>query len=344
MFKPSSGLFRACKSSVGVHGCSWFKTKSRHYSKYHPISDITFKTVLPEGPVNPQAVPLVILHGLFGSYMNFSTFARQYSRKYNTKIYLLNLRNHSDPQNHSSVMNFVAMASDLDHFMYKQNIQECDLFGFSLGGKTSMAACLGTDFKSHVSDRVRKLVVGDISPLPLRDGDWDIPHVMDALVLLDKQLPQIKTRNEADDFLKQYISSVEVRSFLLSNLKKNENSQREGLFDWKFNLSGIASNLSEIADFPFKTPEIVQEMHNLGYDHVTSYPWTPFEKPTLFLKGETSPLINTKSERTIRTISTFFPNYNLYQFDGCSHWIHAEKYALFFSKMEEFLEGSVKRE
>jgi len=322
--------------------------QTRNYSQYNPIPDITFKSVEPEQQehhhhkyIDDKKVPLIVLHGLFGSYLNFSTFAKQYSQKHHTKVYLLNLRNHSEKQNHSSVMNFAVMASDLAHFVNKHHIEEFDLFGFSLGGKTSMSACLGNDFKDHVANRVRKLIIGDISPLPLSDSEWDIPTVMNGLVLLDKELDHMTTRAQADQFLKNHVGNPEVRSFLLSNLKKKDSSSsRSGVFDWKFNLSGLSNNLDEIADFPYKTESIVQELKGMGRENITQLPWAPFEKPTLFMKGELSPLINSKSERTLTTIKTFFPNYELFQFDGCTHWIHAEKYALFFSKMEEFLNAS----
>ena len=106
----------------------------RNYTQYKPIPDITFKTV--QGSEDKNGLPLVILHGLFGSYLNFSTFARQFSQQHHRPVHLVNLRNHSDPQNHSPVMNFTVMASDLALFLDKHKIEECDLFGFSLGGKT----------------------------------------------------------------------------------------------------------------------------------------------------------------------------------------------------------------
>lgn len=338
--------------------------QKRFYSKkLNPspplLPEITFKTIQPEEhmssstssstfsshqqhhhAISSSSPPLVILHGLFGSYLNFSTFARHYSSKFRTRVYLVNLRNHSDPQNHSPEMTFTLMASDLAQFLQKQEISECDLFGFSLGGKTAMTACLSDEFKQSVAQKVRKLVVGDISPLPLRDSEWDIPHVVQALLLLDEKLPEMKTRSEADAFLQTYIPNVEVRGFLLSNLKRNENEPhiRKGVFDWKFNLKAISSNLHEIADFPYKTQRVFNEMVELGQNYsIRNEPWTSFEKETLFLKGGKSNLINTKSHRTMETIQTFFPNYKLFEFENCGHWIHAEKYSLFVKVMEEFL-------
>ena len=200
-----------------------------------------------------------------------------------------------------------------------------------------MTACLGDDFKNAVAKKVRKLVVGDISPLPLRDGDWDIPQVVNALLLLDQKLPSMTTRAEADHFLQPYIPSLEVRGFLLSNLTKNESPNRKGVFDWKFNLNAVANNLNEIADFPHKTESIIRECQELGKTNITNLPWTPYDKPVLFLKGEKSPLINISSPRTLEILQTFFPNHQIYQFNQCGHWIHAEKYNEFYQKMVEFL-------
>ncbi|KAL9653839.1 hypothetical protein ABK040_012900 [Willaertia magna] len=313
-----------------------FIVKKRNYStSFHPIENITYK-VISSGNENNNSVPLIILHGLFGSYLNFTTFAKNYSLKNQTNIYLVNLRNHSDEQNHSPIMNYIEMASDLANFIKTQKLEQFDLFGFSLGGKTSMSACLSTlpFLQDNVNKKVRRLIIGDISPLPLMDGDWDIPHVVNSLLKVDQNLNKIKSRHEADDLLKNDIPNIEVRNFLLSNLTRRDN---EKPFEWKFNLKAISENLPHLADFPFKTQETIQELKE---KEIINLDWKPFTKKTFFLKGEKSQLLKLENDRTKSALKQFFPNYESFQFDNCGHWIHAENPKLFFEKMEEYLNCS----
>jgi esterase len=272
---------------------------------------------------NDKPLPLVVIHGLFGSKMNFFTFSRAQAREHNRDCYLLDLRNHGSSGHHDTDMSLRSMGLDLDVFLEQQGIEKCDLLGFSLGGKVSMAACL--DPELNVAQRVNRLIVGDIAPIKYFNHEtWDIPYTMQALLKVDEQvrLGNIKKKSEADIILKENgILNEATRSFLLTNLDRNSN----GDYYWKFNLRGLAENVHEIADFPFHPND----------SSASNY--VPFNKPTLFLVGGRSHLVEMHSPETAEVISTFFPKHRTIVFKDSGHWIHTENPSLFKKSIEEFL-------
>ena len=279
------------------------------------------------------------------SSMNFYTFSRQQSREWNRDCYLIDLRNHGSSGHDDYDMSITSMAHDLEQFLNEQQIDECDLLGFSLGGKVSMAACLNPHLS--VRNRVSRLIIGDIAPVAYREGQWDIPSVMNALQALNDQLPHIQKRSDADEVLKrQGVDSSAVRSFLLSNLDYQQQQQQQSSsssssnFYWKFNLRGLLNGLNDIADFPYKTTTTTTtttSTNTTTHDNDTSNSYAPFEKPTMFIIGEKSRLLEMKSPEVQSTVQSFFPQAQHTVFENCGHWVHTENPALFKKTVEQFL-------
>jgi esterase len=272
-----------------------------------------------KGPTNLP--PLVIIHGLFGSGNNFATVAKQL----NQDVYLLDIRNHGNSP-HDEDMKLTTMADDLEHFLEKNNLNQIDLFGFSMGGKIAMTSALRDPQK--MEKIVRKLIIGDISPLPITNAaHWDIPQVMDALMQVDKHLPQMDNRKEADDILKRAgLRNTMVNNFLLSNLLRVGNSG-PNKYKWRFNLHALHDNLPTMASFPYHPPNINTNSGILNKNQ--------FHNPTLFIKGERSNLI---PEESLPIINAFFPNHKLVEFPNAGHWIHTENPKLFDETLKNFLE------
>lgn len=105
----------------------------------------------------PDRLPLVLVHGLFGSSSNFRQVARLCSQRLSTRVLLPDLRNHgSSPW--SNDCSFESMASDLMFVLDREHISRAWLCGHSLGGKAVMAASL-----MH-PDRVAGMLSVDIAP------------------------------------------------------------------------------------------------------------------------------------------------------------------------------------
>ena len=99
--------------------------------------------------------PIIILHGLFGSCVNWKTVSEMLSSQFS--VYTLDLRNHGESP-HSEQFNYNVMTEDLKQFIQRHNLQKVILIGHSLGGKTAMT------FASTYPQMVDKLIIVDIAP------------------------------------------------------------------------------------------------------------------------------------------------------------------------------------
>lgn len=242
-----------------------------------------------------EGKPLIILHGLFGSSDNWISIARKLGEK--RKVYVIDQRNHGDSP-HSDEFSYDAMAADLKEFIDDHSISNFDLIGHSLGGKTAMF------FASIHPSLVNKLIVVDIAP-----KQYPVHHdtIIEGLKSID--LYTLKSRNEADKALSEYVPLLGVRQFLLKNLKRTS----EG-FGWKINIDVIQKEIAEV-----------------GKALATG---SSFNKPTLFIRGGMSNYI---LEDDMEQILSHFANAKLTTVKGASHWVHAEKPDVFLDEVSTFL-------
>ncbi|MCO6500362.1 MAG: alpha/beta fold hydrolase [Vicingus serpentipes] len=243
--------------------------------------------------------PLIILHGLFGSLDNWMTLAKKLSTSY--EVFIVDARNHGQSPK-SDIFNYDVMADDLYAFLLEHQIVDPVILGHSMGGKTAM------QFAMNYPNKIDKLVVVDIAP-----KSYPVHHkeIIDGMLSLN--FDNIKTRNEADEQLSQYIPEPAVRQFLLKNLYWSTKNK----LDWRFNLSVINQNINEVG----------KELSNI----------TPFNKPTLFVRGEKSNYITAEDYDNILNL---FPKAAIKSLN-CGHWIHAEKPLEFEQLLVTFLGSSV---
>lgn len=240
--------------------------------------------------------PLIILHGLFGSADNWFSIAKELEKDYT--LYLIDQRNHGDSP-HSEEWNYQLMAADLKELMDDQGIESAYLMGHSMGGKTAMA------FALQIPEKVKKLIVADISPRYYPLHHQEILKGLNAI-----PVGQIKSRKEADDILAKYVSNIGIRQFLLKSLGRNE----AGGFEWKVNLKVITEKIEIVGD-------------EINSDR-------PFENPTLFMGGENSDYIQ---ESDKADISMLFPNSNIIYIKNAGHWLHAEQPGAVIETVRAFL-------
>ncbi len=205
--------------------------------------DIAHQT-LGEGP------PLLVLHGLFGSGVNWRSIARGLARC--RTVHLLDARNHGASPHHPH-MDYPALARDVAAFMDREGIARADVIGHSMGGKTAMRLAL------DAPDRVARLMVVDIAPAP--SGSDHLP-LIEALLALP--LAEFTRRAEADEALATEVAEAGLRAFLLQNL-----ASREGGLGWRINLPAIRDNMAAL----------------LGFDGPAGH---PFEGEALFVRGALS--------------------------------------------------------
>lgn len=245
------------------------------------------------------AQSVVLLHGLFGSGDNLGALARELAPEY--RVVSVDLRNHGRSP-HSASMTLGELAGDVLAVLDDLGITSAHLVGHSLGGKVAMQLAL------TAAARVDHLVSADIAPVRYA------PHHQQIIAgLRAVDLEQLHQRGDADAPLAQFVDELPVRQFLLKSLYRDEAG-----FHWRFNLPALIN----------------------GYEEILAAPTgTPFEGPTLFIKGELSDYLLPEYEPAIRAL---FPNCSVKIINGTGHWLHGEKPQVFNKLVKRFLASPAK--
>lgn len=159
-------------------------------------------------------LPLVLIHGLFGSLDNLGILARdliQYRR-----LIQIDVRNHGlSPR--SNEMSYALMAQDVLETLDGLGIERFGVIGHSMGGKIAMM------LTALAPDRVAGLVVIDMAPVayPTRHHD-DIFAALQAVTHAG-----ITSRSQAATLMRQTLAEEGVIQFLLKSFHEGE---------WRFNV------------------------------------------------------------------------------------------------------------
>lgn len=256
--------------------------------------------------ISGQGDPLILLHGLFGSLENLGGIAQRLEDDW--QVHALDARNHGRSP-HSGDMDYAAMAADVIAYMDARGLEKAALLGHSMGGKTAMQVAL------NAPGRVSALIVADIAPVTYRPRH---DAVMEGLKQVD--LEQVKSRQDADRMLSEYVEMLPVRQFLLKNLQRvptDEQKSGAAVFRWRLNLPVIQACYDNLAAAP----------DGAG----------PYAGPTLFIKGEDSPYIQEKHRDTVLSL---FPGADVKVIQGTGHWLHAEKPDTFATLCRRFLQDA----
>jgi pimeloyl-ACP methyl ester carboxylesterase len=241
---------------------------------------------------------LVILHGLFGSGDNWLTVSKLLSEKH--QLILIDQRNHGRSP-HSQDWNYDCMADDLYELIQDLNLQNPILMGHSMGGKTVM------QFAIRYPQVASKIIVVDISPKP-----YPLHHQTILEGLLNVQLANITSRQEAEAQMTPFIEQSDVRQFLLKNLYRLDSGQ----FAWRINL-----------------PLIVEKIAEVGVGQSSA---TPIITPTLFVRGQLSNYIKDSDWPAMQQL---FPNSELVTVADAGHWVQAEQPVNFVAAVKPFIES-----
>ena len=246
--------------------------------------------------VGETGPPLLVLHGLFGAGSNWRTIARGLEDC--RSVYLLDARNHGSSP-HTAMMDYAAMAADVEAFMDRHAIESADILGHSMGGKTAMQLAL------HRPQRVSRLLVVDIAPAPSPSN-----HLALIDTLLALPIEQFTRRSEVDQRLAQSEADAVLRAFLLQNISTTANG-----FKWRINLAVLRECMPALLAFDCE-PALV------------------FNGPTAFIRGARSEYVTDK--HSVR-IAELFPAASIHTVPDAGHWVHAEQAALFLRAARSFL-------
>ncbi len=233
---------------------------------------------------DPGLPPLLIAHGLFGSARNWGVIARRLADRFHVTV--PDMRNHGDSPWHDR-HGYEEMAADLDP------LAGGDVIGHSMGGKAAMMLALTRP------DRVRRLIVADIAPVPYGHTQVHNIHAMRAV-----DLSNVTRRSEAAAALDV---DPGVRDFLLQSLDA-------GAGRWKLNLDALEAEMPRILGFPDTDAR--------------------FDGPALFLSGAESDYVRREHRDRIKAL---FPAARFARIPGAGHWLHAEKPREFEAAVLSFL-------
>ena len=173
----------------------------------------------------PDAPPLLIAHGLYGSARNWGVISKRLSQW--RPVSAVDMRNHGQSPWHDS-HSYEDLAEDL----IAELPVGSDLLGHSMGGKAAMMAAL-----TH-PNHVRKLIVADIAPVTYTHSQLPMIEAMEAV-----DLGTISSRGDADEQLSSMVSDAGVRAFLLQSLDVRSQN-------WRLNLPVLRREMPKIIGFP----------------------------------------------------------------------------------------------
>ncbi len=240
--------------------------------------------------------PLLVFHGLFGMLDNWGSFGKEFGELFPT--HLMDLRNHGKSF-HSEEMDLDAMTVDILNYMEAHGLEKINLLGHSLGGKAVMT------FAITYPEKVDHLIVVDMAPKAYP------PHhqgIIKALQSVDFSV--VKSRQEAEGILSEYIHEKSVIQFLAKNLYWTE----EKNLAWRFNLKTLAEKYNDFVSSAIKFGQ--------------------FSGETLFMGGAKSNYILPQDEFLIKQQ---FPNSKIIHIANAGHWVQAENPKDFNQAVKDFL-------
>lgn len=250
------------------------------------------------GDTSNSSPPLIIVHGLFGSSLNWRSIARQLSEQYH--VYVIDQRNHGQSPHHNS-MTYSDMVADLHQFIIEHNLRKIYLCGHSMGGKTAML------FALQYPELVEKLAVLDIAPVAYTHS---YNTFLDTLMSID--LMQIKSRGEAEKLAQKGIPDMATRLFLMQSLVHDDKG-----YVWRLNLPVLKKYMSQIIGFPM--------------DSITG---KEYSGKSLFLYGEDSDYVQPQHYAIIKQ---YFSNCKINGIVNAGHWLHVEQGKQMIISLQNFL-------
>ncbi|WP_261642670.1 esterase [Erwinia mallotivora] len=170
------------------------------------------------------SLPVVLIHGLFGSLDNLAGLAR--GLKAEQQVIQIDVRNHGlSPR--SSEMHYAAMAQDVTETLDSLGVEQFVVIGHSMGGKIAMS------LTAAAPDRVAKLVVIDMAPVAYKARHHDTIFAgLNAV-----SAAAIKQRSEAATLMRETIKEEGIIQFLLKSFHEGE---------WRFNVPVLMAEYDQL--------------------------------------------------------------------------------------------------
>ncbi|MCV2882918.1 alpha/beta fold hydrolase [Actibacterium sp. XHP0104] len=179
-----------------------------------------------------EKLPLLIVHGLFGSARNWGVIAKRMSDT--RQVITVDMRNHGD-SHWRPTHSYTDMAADLAEVIETHG-GRADVVGHSMGGKASMMLALTRP------ELVNRLIVADIAPVAYAHDNTSLITAMRQV-----DLETVEKRSDADRQLAQHVEDPGVRAFLLQSLDVKERR-------WRLNFDVLEAEMPKIVGWPEDVP------------------------------------------------------------------------------------------
>ena len=242
--------------------------------------------------------PLLILHGLFGSGMNWRRIARDLGAT--RRVLSVDLRNHgASPW--AGTMSYPEMAEDVAALIDHVGLKRPAVLGHSMGGKVAMTLALTQP------TCVERLIVADIAPVTYGDRFSSFTDAMRGVAAM-----QATGREEVKRALLTSIPDDRTVGFLMTNLVRHGEQ-----YDWRINVAGIGASMAGIGGWP-------EEFDALRYDG-----------PVTVMNGERSDYIGVEDRPHFAQL---FPRVQFVTIAGAGHWLHADQPEAFIDAVKQALQ------
>ena len=257
-----------------------------------------------------SGVPLLILHGLYGSSDNWATFARKIGDL--CTVILPDLRNHGRSPS-SEIHDYSSMSDDIFELSEKLSLNRFFIAGHSMGAKVAVK------FALRHPGKIKGLIAGDVSPFH-KNTDLSIYHEHDTILeaIINLNIKHLKTRDQAELMLSDTIRSPKVRALILKNLER----EGDGSFRWRINAGALASSL-----------DIILYRLEVDDSEMAEAKWLP----ALFLRGAHSGYLPVSHFEEIRKV---FRLAGFQTVPDAGHWLQADNQAFVEAAFRDFISGN----
>ncbi|MGE4231939.1 MAG: alpha/beta fold hydrolase [Bacteriovoracia bacterium] len=239
---------------------------------------------------SPKDPCVVLLHGFLGTARNLYTLGQKVSEA-GYFVLAYDQRGHGlSPHFSAEKYTLEEMANDLFHILSQNHIEKAHLVGHSMGGRVALEAAIIAKQK------------GNNCFLSLTMLDVGIDLHQEAYNELDKiisPLPEFfENKEDETNFLACY--SEQMRAFLSSNLRTDDQGKRR----WIFDLVGLRSAFKKV---------LFLKSQAEGFRGLTI--------PITSARGENSKHFRSADQNRLKELN---PKTHLVTIPNAQHWVHAD--------------------
>lgn len=249
--------------------------------------------------IGDHGSPIVFCHGLFGQGKNWTQIGKALADEH--RVLLVDMPHHGRSP-WSEHFDYVSMADEVAGLLGADD--PVTLVGHSMGGKAAMVLAL------RHPELVERLCVVDISPVAQPASDEFAGYIR-AMQELD--LTRLERRSDADEALLGAVPNRTVRSFLLQNLRHDDDGWR-----WMLNLDVLGEQLETLGGWP------EEDLVDVA----------PYDGPVLWIGGARSGYVR---EEYAAAMDRWFPRNRRVTIKDAGHWVHSEQPAVFIEVLRGFV-------